>query len=144
MRSALPLVYKIPNAMNYQETKLYSILNNKCPHCHKGNFFETGNPYYLKKFSNMNSRCPVCNEDFRREPGYYFGATYVSYGLTVGFGIALFILLCVLFNFNATSFLLIFSLLLIVLLPLFYRYARLIWINFFVSYKKISREQIVQ
>ncbi len=122
--------------MNYQETKIYSIVNNKCPHCHKGNFFETGNLYNLKSFSKMNERCPVCNEDFRREPGYYFGATYVSYGLTVGFGIVLFLLFCVLFNGDVTHFLWTFSILLILLLPAFYRIARLIWINLFVNYKK--------
>jgi uncharacterized protein (DUF983 family) len=122
--------------MNYQETKLYSVLGNKCPHCHKGNFFETNNSYNLKKFSNMNSRCAVCNEDFRKEPGYYFGATYVSYGLTVAFGIALFVVLCGVFDFSAIPFLLFYSVFLIILLPLFYRYARLIWINFFVNYKK--------
>jgi len=128
--------------MNYKETKLYSVMGNKCPHCHQGNFFEINNPYNLKKFSSMNSRCPVCNEDFRREPGYYFGATYVSYGLTVAFGIALFVLLCGVFNFSAIPFLLIYSILLIALLPLFYRYARLIWINFFVNYKKEEEKKL--
>lgn len=122
--------------MNYPETKLYSVLNNKCPHCHKGNFFETNNPYNLHKFTVMNNRCTICNEDFRREPGYYFGATYVSYSLTVGFGIVLFIMLCVILNIDAIAYLIIFSTLLVLLLPLFYRYARLIWINFFVSYQK--------
>lgn len=121
--------------MSYKETKLYSILNNKCPHCHKGNFFETNNPYELKKFAHMNRRCAVCNEDFKKEPGYYFGATYVSYGLTVGFGIALYILLCVLFNVDAIFYLIIFSIILLILLPVFYRLARLIWINFFVTYE---------
>ncbi len=124
--------------MNYPQSKLYSIVNNKCPHCHKGNFFETNNFYNLKLFSNMNDRCPSCNEDFRREPGYYFGATYVSYGLTVGFGIVLFLLFCVVLNASTTAFLWTFSTLLIALLPVFYRLARLVWINFFVNYKKAS------
>lgn len=122
--------------MNYEQTKLYSIINNKCPHCHKGNFFETNNHYHLKRFSIMNARCPECNEDFRREPGYYFGATYVSYALTVGFGIILFLLFCGVFNASTTHFLWVFGSLLIILLPVFYRLARLIWINFFVNYKK--------
>jgi uncharacterized protein (DUF983 family) len=124
--------------MNYQQTKLYSIVNNKCPHCHKGNFFETNNAYNLKLFLNMNNRCPNCNEDFRREPGYYFGATYVSYALTVGFGIVLFLLLCVGLNISTTAFLWTFSALLIILLPVFYRLARLIWINLFVNYKNTN------
>lgn len=126
--------------MNYSQTKLYSVLKNKCPRCHQGNFFETNDPYDLKIFSKMNARCPLCNEDFQREPGYYFGATYVSYGLTVGFGIALFMLFCVVFNFETIPFLLIFTALLILLLPLFYRFARLIWINLFVNFKAITKE----
>lgn len=126
--------------MNYSQTKLYSVLNNKCPRCHQGNFFETNDPYDLKIFSRMNARCPLCNEDFQREPGYYFGATYVSYGLTVGFGIALFLLFCVVFNFETIPFLLIFTALLILLLPLFYRFARLIWINLFVNFKEVRKE----
>ena len=121
--------------MSLEESHLYSILNNKCPHCHKGNFFETSNPYDLSKFAKMNSNCPVCNEDFRREPGYYFGATYVSYALTVAFGVGLFLLLCVGFKMEVIPFLLVFSCLLILLLPVFYRYARLIWIHMFVKYK---------
>jgi uncharacterized protein (DUF983 family) len=122
--------------MSYQETKLYSVLNNKCPHCHKGNFFESNNPYDLKNFGKMYSKCSVCKEDFRREPGYYFGASYVSYALTVGFGIALYVLLAVIFDMEAISFLITFSILLLVLLPVFYRSARLIWINLFVRYEK--------
>ena len=122
--------------MNYKQTKLYSILNNKCPHCHQGNYFETNNFYDLKKFSKMNKNCPVCKEDFMREPGYYFGATYVSYGLTVAFGIALYILLSVLLNFDTITYLIILSILLVILLPVFYRLARITWINLFVAYKK--------
>jgi uncharacterized protein (DUF983 family) len=122
--------------MPFKQTGLYSIVNNKCPHCHQGNFFETNNPYNLKKFSKMNSSCPICKEDFKRETGFYFGAVYVSYGLTVAFGIGLFVLLSVLFKIETVPFLIIFSTLLILLLPLFYRVARLTWINFFVHYKK--------
>jgi uncharacterized protein (DUF983 family) len=122
--------------MAYKESKLYSILNNKCPHCHKGNYWETSNPYDLRRFAKMNARCPVCNEDFKREPGYYFGATYVSYGLTVAFGILMYVVLAGLFKMDTIPFLITFSILLIVLMPLFYRSARIIWINLFVPFKK--------
>jgi uncharacterized protein (DUF983 family) len=122
--------------MNYKESKLFSIMNNKCPHCHKGNFWETSNPYDLKRFSKMNTRCPVCNEDFKREPGYYFGATYVSYGLTVAFGIAMYVILSGIFKMGTIPFLITFSISLIILMPVFYRSARLIWINMFVPFKK--------
>jgi uncharacterized protein (DUF983 family) len=122
--------------MSYKETKLYSVLNNKCPRCHEGNFWKVNNPYDLKNFAKMNNRCPVCNEDFKRETGYYFGATYVSYGLTVGFGIFLYAIFGWYFNMETIPFLILFSAFLVILLPVFYRSARLIWINMFVSYNK--------
>jgi uncharacterized protein (DUF983 family) len=119
-----------------KKSPIYSVLNNKCPRCHEGNFFETSNPYKLSTFGRLNDRCPVCNEDFRREPGYYFGATYVSYALTVGFAIGLFLLLCVVFSVEVVPFIITLSILLIILLPLFYRLSRIIWIHLFVKYKE--------
>ncbi len=31
----------------------------------------------------MHERCPVCDLKFDREPGYFLGAMYVSYGLGI-------------------------------------------------------------
>jgi len=36
----------------------------------------------------MHDRCPACGLHFNREPGYFLGAMYVSYGLGVGFILA--------------------------------------------------------
>lgn len=122
--------------MPFKQTPLYSILNNKCPRCHKGNFFEGNNPYKLRKFDKMYKNCPVCNEDFERETGFYYGAMYASYGLTVAFGIALFLLMCVLFYFDSMTYLITFAILQVLLMPIFYRISRLLWINVFVKYKE--------
>lgn len=135
MECAVALFELKHTVMNYEQTKVYSILNNKCPHCHQGDFFKTNQVYDLKNFGTMNKRCPVCNEDFIREPGYYFGATYVSYALTVAFGIALYVALYLLLDIDSTAYLITFASLLILLLPVFYRLARIIWINLFVDYK---------
>src|SRR3546814_4037395 len=35
------------------------------------------------KFSKMNKNCPVCNLQFEIEPGFYWGAMYLSYALNV-------------------------------------------------------------
>lgn len=32
----------------------------------------------------MNATCPVCGHRFEREPGFFQGAMYVSYGLGIG------------------------------------------------------------
>ena len=115
---------------------IYSVLANKCPKCHKGDFFIDSNPYKLKRFDKMNSRCPVCNENFERETGFYYGAMYVSYGLTVGFGIVLFLIMVTAFNIDVLAYLITFSILQIIFMPIIYRLSRLIWINLFVSYEK--------
>jgi len=31
----------------------------------------------------MHQRCPVCDLKFEREPGYFLGAMYISYGVAV-------------------------------------------------------------
>ncbi|HET6225490.1 MAG TPA: DUF983 domain-containing protein [Bacteroidia bacterium] len=128
--------------MEFRKTKMYSILNNKCPHCGQGNFFQTNNAYDLKRFSIMNKTCSHCQESFIKEPGYYFGAAYVSYALTVGLGIILYILLSVRLDIGVNAFLLIFSSLLIVLLPILFRISRLIWINIFVKRSANTFEKV--
>jgi uncharacterized protein (DUF983 family) len=122
--------------MSLKDSTLYSIAANKCPHCHEGNFFIASNPYHLTQATHMHQRCEVCNEDFRREPGFYFGAMYVSYALTVGVGIAMYLLLRVYLDFSVTQYFVSFIVSLLLLLPVYYRTARLIWIHFFVSYEK--------
>ena len=67
-------------------TKLYSILKFKCPHCHEGGFFKA-HPYNISKAGDIYDKCPVCNNKNSKEPGFYYGAMYVSYGL----GVALFL-----------------------------------------------------
>ncbi|MBN8695908.1 MAG: DUF983 domain-containing protein [Bacteroidetes bacterium] len=122
--------------MAFKDTILYSVVNNKCPRCHEGNFFETNNPYILNRFDKMHKNCPVCKEDFERETGFYYGAMYVSYGLTVAFGVGVFLLTSVILGYDAVTFLVTFGVLQIILMPVFYRMARLVWINFFVRYKE--------
>ena len=69
------------------------------------------------------------------ETGFYYGAMYASYGLTVGFGIVLFVIWKYFLGLDELQFLWVFPIVLVVLTPIFYRIARLSWINFFVSYK---------
>jgi uncharacterized protein (DUF983 family) len=55
---------------------LASIMSLLCPRCHEGKVF--GN-----MFLNMHEACPSCNLHFEREPGYFLGAMYFSYGLAI-------------------------------------------------------------
>lgn len=93
----------------------------------------------------MYPKCNVCGEDFKREPGFYFGAAYVSYALTVALWVAVLVALITFdalnwidysFFENPLTFLLSGIISLIVLLPVIYRLSRSIWLNFFINYNR--------
>lgn len=119
----------------FKNSRLYSILFNKCPRCHKGLFFTEKNPYKLSRFDKLHPCCSHCKEDFVREVGFYYGAMYVSYGLAVGFGIGLFLLMVVWAELSVVPFLICYSVLILLLSPWIFRKSRLVWINLFVGFK---------
>jgi uncharacterized protein (DUF983 family) len=58
------------------------MLLQRCPRCRIGGIFRYS---IFRGFPKMNERCPVCDLRFDREPGYFLGAMYVSYGIGVVF-----------------------------------------------------------
>jgi uncharacterized protein (DUF983 family) len=63
---------------------LLNILNNRCPNCHKGPVFADKSFFFSLGFPKMHTHCSHCHTKFEKEPGYFFGAMFVNYGLTVG------------------------------------------------------------
>lgn len=122
----------------FKGSKLYSIATNTCPHCHEGAFFKTKNPYDLKDFDKINPSCPYCGESFQREPGFYIGAMYVSYALSVAMVITAFVGFVIIFGFDIEYVLAVLIPAIIILLPVLFRSARIIWLNIFVSYDSES------
>lgn len=59
---------------------LISILRQLCPRCRTGTIFQSS-VYW--GFPKMHDRCPECGLLFNREPGYFLGAMYISYGLGI-------------------------------------------------------------
>jgi uncharacterized protein (DUF983 family) len=119
-----------------KDTKLYSILNNKCPKCHQGDFFIDKHAYNLKTFIKMHDKCSHCGEIFNKEVGFYYGAMYVSYGLNIAYGVGLFLMMVLLLKLNVLVFLFSFLGLVVILFPITMRISRLMYINLFVSYDK--------
>lgn len=115
-------------------SKLYSIFKMKCPRCQEGDFF-LSHPYDLKKAGNLHSHCSECNLKYAKEPGFYFGAMYVSYAL----GVALFVTLWVSFNLFFPSIDLFWQITIItssfvLIAPYFYALSKIIWANLFISF----------
>ena len=120
----------------FKETKLYSILFNKCPKCHVGDFFIDKHSYNLKTFVDMPSNCSNSKELYNKEVGFYYGGMYVSYGLNIALGVGVFILTVLILGLSLITFLVLYSLSVIVLFPWMMRKSRIVYINIFVHYDK--------
>jgi uncharacterized protein (DUF983 family) len=56
-------------------------LHCKCPKCRKGDMFKnSGLGFFSQK---MYTYCPYCHFQFEMEPGYFYVAMFVSYGMIV-------------------------------------------------------------
>lgn len=111
-----------------------ALLSNKCPNCKKGKVFKNS-IFNLVKIGKMNENCSNCEFTYEMEPGFFFGAMYVSYGLIVAESVATFIVLRFLFGLNwFMSFggIILVSLL---LLGVNFKLSRMIWIYMFYSNK---------
>jgi hypothetical protein len=99
-----------------------------------GKVFPSKNPYNFKRMDEINAHCSNCNMDFIPEIGFYWGATYVSYALTVAFSVATFIVSVLFFGvLKSLSFeyVTINAVLMILLVPVFYRLSRMLWLWMF-------------
>lgn len=94
----------------------------------------------------MPETCSVCEQRTETEPGFYFGAAYVSYALTVALSVATFVAWYVIIGMglddNRVFWWLGFNaIFLIVLQPWLMRFARTVWLSFFVKYNRNWKEE---
>jgi hypothetical protein len=79
----------------------------------------------------MNAICPVCGLRFEREPGYFLGAMYFSYPLSVPILGFLMLALHLLFPEMRFEFVAgLATLGFVPFVPAVFRYARVLWIYF--------------
>jgi len=119
---------------------LWSVLTNRCPRCREGKIFAVDNAYDFKNNMKMHEKCPVCGQLTEIEVGFYYGTSYVSYALTVAYSIVSYIVWWVLFGFslydNSIIYWLIFNgVTLLLLMPVFMRLSRSLWLSWFVNYE---------
>lgn len=97
-----------------------SILQGKCPHCHKAHVFKT--------FWQMNETCSHCGIRFERESGYFSMSIFVGYILA---GVAALPGLAVALLFDLSFFwtVVIPSVLVVLASPWIFHYARIIWLH---------------
>ncbi len=117
-------------------SKLNSILTGSCPKCQEESMYVEKNPYHLSKLYDMHETCSHCGLQYQIEPSFFYGAMYVSYGLTVAIGVAAFIITKVFLGLSLVEAFIAIIIALIVLTPVTARLSRNIYINIFVHYDK--------
>ncbi len=123
----------------YEPSKGLAIFKAKCPQCQSGKMFKKS-ALKLNGFTEMFDTCSVCGLTFEVEPGFFWGAMYVSYGITTGMMLIVGALVFILSKHNAgfwgyiiPIFLAMFS-----SIPFTYRYSRVLMLYYFspVSFNK--------
>lgn len=106
------------------------VLKGTCPNCGQTKVFATsGNPF-LFKMPKMKPKCENCEYSFLRETGFYFGAMYMSYALSVAEMVAVFVI-GLIFDLNPFQMFIGVVLLVFLLSTFNFKLARLMWLNLF-------------
>lgn len=106
-----------------------NMVKEKCPFCGEGDVFKKTS---FPTIPEMNDQCPHCKKEMLGEPGYYFGAMYVSYGFAVGMGLITFALCH--YTFHIQSIWITMSIIgLMIAIVAFknYKWSRILWMKIF-------------
>jgi len=79
----------------------------------------------------MPPQCPHCGANFIPEPGFYFGALYVSYAFTVALMTATWLFLYLFVKPAESVYITALITSAFLLMPLSFRYSRMIWLYWF-------------
>lgn len=111
-------------------TKRAAIWQGKCPCCHQGDIFKYP-ATSVTRFGIMNERCASCGTGFIPEPGFYFGALFISYGFTVVTFAVIWLVLYNLFRSPLWVYLTAIISASIVFIPVNFRYSRILFLYWF-------------
>jgi len=115
-------------------SKLFSILKNKCPRCHEGDFMKNDTKFGVIKSTKMHESCSTCNLKYMLEPSFFYGAMYVTYALTIVLSVITFIIAYGIFGLSFLNSTIAIAISVIAFIPISIRLSRIIWINMFISY----------
>lgn len=139
---SLILTNYLKNSMQ-EESQLRAMVKAKCPQCRQGKLFT--HPWWnILKFDKMYEHCSECGLRYEREPGFFFGAMYVSYAFTVaimlGGGV-------IIYNFfgdpEPLGYIVPIVLISLIFVPFNFRISRVLFLYLFsgISYKGSKKDQ---
>lgn len=126
-----------------QRTRIGAIIQTKCPRCRQGDLFQYSLINY-RKFHKMHEHCPECRLRYEVEPGFFFGAMYVSYAFIVGIVVVTSLALYfILDNPSVWVYLGAVYAVILLTLPLIFRYSRVLYLYWFggVAYEGFVKQE---
>jgi hypothetical protein len=136
--------------MNETMGPLKATLTFQCPACRKDSMYENPSLYTWSKIGKTKKHCSHCNTDLQPEPGFYFGAAYVSWGLTVATWVAVLVALKTFaligwiefaFLTHPITFLITGIITSLVIFPYMFRLSRSIWSHWFIPFQEEVEEE---
>ncbi|MEO1261736.1 MAG: DUF983 domain-containing protein [Bacteroidota bacterium] len=115
-------------------TLIKSIFTYQCPRCRSSKIFKT--PFQFTNPLAMPEKCPNCELNFEQEPGFYFGALFISYGVSIVLFLSIALSLVFGFDWSVGRSM---AVVLIVAALFFFkimRVSRSIWIHIIIKYEK--------
>jgi len=114
----------MPQPIPIGETSLWTALRRAarlvCPRCGAGALYAS--------FLRMHEACPECGFRYEREHGYFVGAIYLNYAVTVGLAMGLVLVLDWTIGLTLTQQLAIAVPMVTVLPVILFRWARALWL----------------
>ncbi|MBT8232341.1 MAG: DUF983 domain-containing protein [Saprospiraceae bacterium] len=113
---------------------LSAMWKNKCPRCRQGQMFVE--PFKFSDPLAMNKNCSVCNQAMEPEPGFYYGAMFLSYIISTFTLLPLALLLVFYFKWSVEAAMGIVILFGALFFFKILRGSRSLWIHMMVRYDK--------
>lgn len=117
--------------VDVENSKFMAMSKGLCPQCRQGKMFKYP-VWKISKFAKMNENCPVCGLKFEVEPGFWYGAMFVSYANTILLLVFMGVGMFYLFNDPPTVYYIVtITVMSIVLVPFNFRVSRSVFLHLF-------------
>jgi len=103
-----------------------------CPRCRKSALFTE--PFDISKPLEMPYACGTCGQRYEPEPGYYFGAMFISYGISCLLLLPIALLLNIYTSLTVNGIMAAVIVLGAVLFIRILRLSRSVWIHIMIAY----------
>lgn len=112
-----------------------SVFALHCPRCRTGNLFLK--PLTFRSAYAMHDACTHCHQKYEPEPGFYYGAMFISYIFSGMLWLSIVLTLVFAFHWSVEAAMALVIALALISHVYFYRLSRSIWIHMIVKYDPI-------